>query len=323
MGQASETPTPPKGQTDVTLSIRLTLAQRALVADAAKELGWSPTKLIRTATLERAVHILNTRRKTSFDFGRCVEVAATQLFEGPEFHVKRDSDNLENVIALDQLVELMAPKIAAEPTRATFLDKEALEELSEASRLGGVEFWNKVLVSGKARFTNQFDDLEPIDPDVATNRGAQSLSATGGREAIRAAGLAVNDRDLTSASEIREAVPKAQEAALSVKSGCESSSRRTGDFCGMSIARFQNWLYEQNREWCFTDGTLAVLWSVEFPNARCDYAARHHYVASTRTDYNAGRHPRGSLPPNVPSVAYDRSGQPVIRKGGGGLSISS
>jgi hypothetical protein len=138
------------------------------------------------------------------------------------------------------------------------------------------------------------------------------LAATGGREAIHAAGLAVNSRDLTSPTNIREAVSIARKAALSVKSHSESTSWRTGEFTGLPTAIFQNWLYEQNRDWRFTEGTLAVLWCLELPNARCDYAKQHRYVASTRTAYNAGRHQ--SLPPKIPSVAYDRNGHPVTKK---------
>ena len=83
------------------------------------------------------------------------------------------------------------------------------------------------------------------------------FAADGGREAIHAGGLAVNGLNLTSPTEIRDAVPVAREAALSVKSHSESTSWKTGDFTSLPTAISQNWLYEQNREWHFTDGTLA------------------------------------------------------------------
>lgn len=130
-----------------------------------------------------------------------------------------------------------------------------------------------------------------------------------GPDAIHAAGLVVNSRDLCSPPEIRGAVPVARSAALKVKSRSESTDWKTGDFTGMPIALFQNWLYEQNRVWRFTDGTLAVLWSVEFPHARCDYAEKHHYVGSTRREYSAGRHQAPA--PETPSVAYDQNRQPI------------
>ncbi len=137
-------------------------------------------------------------------------------------------------------------------------------------------------------------------------------TTSAGKHAIHAAGLAVNQFNLTSAANIRTAVRPAKQAALAVKASSESTNWRTGYFTGMPIAIFQNWLYEQNRDWVFAEKTIAVLWCLEFPDARCDYAERHHYVASARTEYNAGRHQ--SEPPAIPSIAYDRDGQPLTKR---------
>ena len=79
-----------------------------------------------------------------------------------------------------------------------------------------------------------------------------------------------------------------------------------GGYTGMRIAKFQNWLYEQNREWHFRDKTPCVLWCVECPYAKSDYPAHSNYIASTRHDYNAGRHQAPA--PATPCVAYDRRG---------------
>ena len=95
--------------------------------------------------------------------------------------------------------------------------------------------------------------------------------ASDGEQAVQAAGLAVNSRLLESEEAIRRAVPLARQAAVAVKTRSESTNWRTGRFTGLPIAIFQNWLYEMNREWHFTDGTLCVLWCLEFPDARCDY----------------------------------------------------
>lgn len=138
--------------------------------------------------------------------------------------------------------------------------------------------------------------------------------AEGGSRAIHAAGLSVDDFDLETADRIRRAVSLANQAALAVKSHSESTFWKVGRFTGLPIAIYQNWLYEQNREWRFTDGTLCVLWCVEFPDARSDYAEKHHYIASTRREYNAGRHQADA--PAVPSVAYERRvGVPVPATG--------
>lgn len=140
-------------------------------------------------------------------------------------------------------------------------------------------------------------------------RAELSTPADGGEAAIHAAGKAVNKRNTTGEEEIRGAIPAARTAALSVKSQSESTGWQVGEFTGLTISPFQNWLYEKNREWTFTDGTLCVLWSVEFPHARSDYAKNHRYIASTRRDYNAGKH--HAPPPTVPCTGYDRWQLPV------------
>ena len=144
----------------------------------------------------------------------------------------------------------------------------------------------------------------PIDQDTPAPNGA---------EAIQAAGQAVNDQVLESAHQILSAVPIAAEAAERVKSRSESTGWQIGRYTGLRIAKFQNWLYEANRAWRFTDGTLCVLWCVELPDARSPYASKPHLVRSTRTEYNAGRHQAPK--PHTPSRSYRRgdaarSGQP-------------
>lgn len=93
-------------------------------------------------------------------------------------------------------------------------------------------------------------------------------------DAIYAAGSAVNGFDLEATERIRRAIPKANQAAFAIKKRSESTDWNIGRYTGLPIAIFQNWLYEQNREWHFTDGTLCVLWCVEFPDARSDYPTK-------------------------------------------------
>lgn len=133
--------------------------------------------------------------------------------------------------------------------------------------------------------------------------------APGGEAAIHAAGLAVNRSTPADEQSIREAVPLARQAALHVKPQSESTGWQVGEFTGLPIALYQNWLYEKNRNWHFTDGTLCVLWCIEFPHARSDYAKHHRYISSTRRDYNNGRHQASA--PVEPCVGYDRWGDPL------------
>jgi hypothetical protein len=122
-------------------------------------------------------------------------------------------------------------------------------------------------------------------------------------EALAAAGRAVNDFVVDDESAIRMALPIASAAASRVTARIEGTGQY-GRYTGLRIAKAQNWLYERNRHWQFSNATLCVLWCVEFPDAKSDYAARSHYIASTRRDYNAGRHQTPA--PSVPSVSYDR-----------------
>lgn len=133
--------------------------------------------------------------------------------------------------------------------------------------------------------------------------------ASQGTEAIHAAGVAVRAWTLDSTEAIRRAIPTARQAAVALKSRSESSTWQTGRFTGLPIAIYQNWLCEMNRAWRFTDGTLCVLWCVEFPDARSDYAEKRHYIASTRRDYNSGKHQAPA--PAEPCVEYDILGTPT------------
>lgn len=125
--------------------------------------------------------------------------------------------------------------------------------------------------------------------------------ARGGREAIHAAAEAVDALALDTTPEIRAAIPIARAAADTVTSKSESLRCDMGRYSGMRTAKFQNWLYEQNRDWHFRDETVAVLWAVEFPDAKSDYAEHSDYVASTRTKYNPGEHQNER--PTEPSVS--------------------
>lgn len=136
-----------------------------------------------------------------------------------------------------------------------------------------------------------------------------SNPAAEGEAAIHAAGLAMNKLNPTGEAEIRQAVALARSAALAVKNRSESTGWQIGEFTGLPIALFQNWLYEKNRRWRFTDGTLCVLWCIEFPHSRSDYAKNHGYIRSTRRDYNNGKH-QAPAPPE-PCVGYDSRGEPV------------
>jgi hypothetical protein len=129
--------------------------------------------------------------------------------------------------------------------------------------------------------------------------------ARNGREAIHAAGEAVDRLPMGNTDALRAAVPIARKAADEVKRASESLRWDMGRYTGMRVARYQNWLYEQNRDWHFRDETLCVLWSVEFPEAKCDYAMHLEYIDSVRRGYNRSGH-KVDAAPRTPCVRYDR-----------------
>ena len=190
----------PAEQPEITLSIRLTKEQREHVADAAKELGCSTTRLIKTAALERAGHVLNVRRATSFDFRESARWVAGLLFREPTFglgnpeveagehgdqkgrwRIPNDSPELD----LEQILEMAnrtAERDVAEDGQGgvdvTILpqpgtccaDVAGYRELLRVTRLGGAEFWKLVLDIGEVSFARELgtEAPEPIDPEAVS-----------------------------------------------------------------------------------------------------------------------------------------------------------
>src|SRR5262249_25968751 len=71
---------PEEQQKDTTtFSIRLTEPERDRVTKAAQLKGWTPTNFVRTATLEKAAHVLNTSQVTNFNFKRLANTVAEHL----------------------------------------------------------------------------------------------------------------------------------------------------------------------------------------------------------------------------------------------------
>src|SRR5688572_24493585 len=70
-----------EGKTSLTtiLSLRLSASERRLVEEAAQTKGWKPAKFLRVSALERAAHVLNLSRPTSFDFSAAAKRLAEAL----------------------------------------------------------------------------------------------------------------------------------------------------------------------------------------------------------------------------------------------------
>lgn len=156
-----------------TFSLRLNDEDRDHVVGAAALRGWSPTNLIRTATVDRATHILNTSRSATFK-GLAVRIAE-QLFRprmyeaifvnpGGEIWEKRISEaELEGV---GEEPENHSHFIGARPVIEA-LPGDALTELRTAVRLGGAEFLTQIIEYSEGLAASaRLDVTGLIDPDT-------------------------------------------------------------------------------------------------------------------------------------------------------------
>jgi uncharacterized protein (DUF1778 family) len=143
-----------------TFSIRLTEEQRDLVMKAAAMRGWSPTNLIRTASLETAIHILNTTQLTKFNFKGLASEIADQLFKARKLMLMDPTGQW----GLPEEDEYGNPNVQVEPEQLALSD---LMKFKKASRLGGGEFLNLILDACEALTAEDRTDLpDPVDPDA-------------------------------------------------------------------------------------------------------------------------------------------------------------
>lgn len=155
----------------VTLSVRLTTDERNLLAEAATLRGWTPTNLLRVASLERAAQILNTSRPTKVPFVQWASQLAA-LICGPRA-IEAQPDAFEPSSwtgSLEELLELFGARI---PDHFQYrytpppLSPNEVQSLGDAVRLGGPEFLNQVLTEC-ARLLTPLDPAQalpdPIDP---------------------------------------------------------------------------------------------------------------------------------------------------------------
>ncbi len=160
---------------EVTFSIRLTVEEHDRLVQAARLRGWTPTNLIRTATLERAAHILNTARVTTFNFKGLAVRVADQLFKPRTYSIASIPFN-----ELDQPVRVLLshldPRNGIEDldpfsVKADLeaLPIEVLSELKKAVRLGGSEFLIQILEYCEGVTASQRVDVpDPVEPTTST-----------------------------------------------------------------------------------------------------------------------------------------------------------
>jgi hypothetical protein len=122
--------------------------------------------------------------------------------------------------------------------------------------------------------------------EVMTNAGVELSTAW---RAIRAGLVAVRGVARTPEA-IQDAVGRFLDGCRTVAEPSDGSAQ-TGRVTGLRIMEFQDRLYGHNMMtgWGFTDAELATAWRAEFPTAKCNFAAKHAYITSARTDLNRNR----------------------------------
>lgn len=152
---------------EVAFSVRLTTEEHERLKNAAAARGWTPTNLIRTATLERAAHILNTSRVTTFNFKGLAVKLADQLFNPRRVPVKYSDEEWNPCPAgcdWDALQDWLPQEVVAEA-----LPIDVLPELRKAVRLGGGEFLGQILEYCEGLTApKRLDVPEPIEPPTPT-----------------------------------------------------------------------------------------------------------------------------------------------------------
>jgi uncharacterized protein (DUF1778 family) len=143
------------GVATITYSIRLTDQQRDRLVEAAQVRGWTPTALIRIAALEKAAHILNISRPTTFNFKQAASLAADHLAK-PRLVLQHDE-------ATDSWFSEVNEKLQVDPPS---LSAPELARIKRAAHLGGNEFLNLVVDFCEGLLAPEPQLTEPLDPGL-------------------------------------------------------------------------------------------------------------------------------------------------------------
>lgn len=149
-------------QKPTSYSIRLTEAERQLVFQAAEAKGWTPTSLIKQATLERAAGIVNLSKASRFDFETLAREVAKLLSAPDILHCDESSPLATAKSSVNSNLEVGEYYTTDPPP----FENGRLSLLRQAARLGGTEFFDRVLAEcSRLGFHNLSEQLpDPIDP---------------------------------------------------------------------------------------------------------------------------------------------------------------
>ena len=157
----------PTSQRDgfTTFSIRLNDHQRDLLLQAASLKGWTPTQLVRTATIEKVAGICNTLMPRSFDYKGLAAELARGWFAPPDASYSLTASDWQvledpNPDA-DRALCVPVPPLPLETAR----------RLRKAAEEGGTEFLSLLVEFAEGLTAAQRSDLPaPIDPKTLIGR---------------------------------------------------------------------------------------------------------------------------------------------------------
>lgn len=158
----------------IVVSVRLSPEERTLLEEAAAQRGWKLARFLRVSALERAAHVLNTSRPTSFSF----QAAAERLAEGlvgprrvqmvdPEANAAW-GDFGAGPVDFPYADKVTLDRVRLEGFTPAPLSAPEMEQFREAVRLGGTEFVAQVVAECQRVLRAAPDTTlpPPIDPDA-------------------------------------------------------------------------------------------------------------------------------------------------------------
>jgi uncharacterized protein (DUF1778 family) len=151
----------------ISFSVRLTEKQRELLSRAAEKRGWTLTSLLKSAALEKAVHILNTSAPNRIDFRGTAQEIARQVFT-PRVGRTIDGEGNPMPAALcEHLEEAYADRIEDAVEVSPWQSAPGfLENIREAALYGGTEFLDLIIQASEAITTRNHGTLpDPINPN--------------------------------------------------------------------------------------------------------------------------------------------------------------
>ena len=161
-----ERSTPSEGDGFTTFSIRLSETQREYLLEAARLKGWTPTQLVRIATIEKAVAIRNTATPHAFDYKGLAAELASRWFASRVVEYVLTVPDLEYIheASRDGDTPALAVPVPSLPV-------ETFRKVKQAAEQGGGEFLTLLVEFAEGLTAPHRTDLPmPIDPKKVLGR---------------------------------------------------------------------------------------------------------------------------------------------------------